>query len=247
MRFIHLAEAVSTNQEARARALAGETGPLWITAERQSGGVGRRGRAWNSPPGNLYASGLYPACADPRDTAKLVFCAALACADTIGEYLGRSAVQIKWPNDILISGAKIAGILLETGSGPAQFNPFVIIGVGINLLSHPADTPYPATHLLAHIDPASIAGAEPLFAGAQPVAASLAAHFSRWRETYLSSGFAPIKRAWLSRAAGLGTDIIVNLPAGHKTGRFEGLYDDGALCLMTDDGAERIHAGDVFF
>lgn len=199
-----------------------------------------------SKSGNLFCTGLYPHDGDPGSAAKLSFVAALAVADTLAQYIDPSLIQIKWPNDVLVSGMKISGILLECGTENGQ--TWVAIGTGINLEDHPEHTDTPATHLLAHIDAGKLDGPEPLFAGKQPVLATYAARFDHWRNIYLKEGFGPIKRAWTERAKGMGDPVRARLENRSIDGIAVELDDDGALLIQTKiGGVEKIHAGDVFF
>jgi len=246
VRFLHHGLLDSTNAEAARLAAKGILGPLWISAERQSSGKGRRGRNWVSETGNIYCTGLYPHDSDLASAARLSFAAALAVADTLGHYIDPELVVIKWPNDILVDGKKIAGILLESGS--YKHTVWIAIGIGINLSSYPQDSDYPATHVLAHIDPDKLDGPEPVFTGAKPVLALLAARFDHWRTVYLKSGFAPLREAWLNRAVGIGGPVTARLPNVTISGVAQGMDKDGALEIKTDDGKiVKIHAGDVFF
>src|SRR5262249_2746533 len=136
--------------EAMALARAGEQGPLWVTATRQTAGRGRRGHAWTSQPGNLYASLLVTDAAPSPHLPELCFVVALAVRDAICAVAPSLApvLKLKWPNDLLLDGAKIVGILIEAervGSSTAT-----VIGIGINCAHHPRDTPYAATDLSAH-------------------------------------------------------------------------------------------------
>lgn len=246
MRFIHIPEIDSTNAEAKRRAEAGDTGPLWISADIQTLGKGRRGREWVSNTGNLYCTGLYPHDGNLASAAKLSFVAALAVADTLDQYIDPSLIQIKWPNDVLVAGKKISGILLESGTEEGQL--WVAIGTGINLLNHPDNSETPATHMLAHIVADDMEGPEPLYAGKEPVLAIFAARFDHWRKVYLESGFTAIQKAWTKRAKGMGEAVNARLPNQTISGIALGLDDDGALSIQTKDGrVEKIHAGDVFF
>jgi BirA family transcriptional regulator, biotin operon repressor / biotin---[acetyl-CoA-carboxylase] ligase len=228
-------EAVgSTNAEALTLARHGEHGPLWITAARQNAGRGRRGRTWVSEPGNLYASLLLTDPASPENWPELSFVAALAIHDALVEISPalKGKLTIKWPNDLLLSGAKVAGILLEA-EGEA-----VAVGIGVNCASHPSETDFPATDLAA----AGVAvGPEQLFAA---LSAKLLGRLAQWNA---GAGFSTIRADWLARAAGLGEAIRVRLAEREITGRFEALSDTGGLVLRLADGnAETITAGDVF-
>jgi BirA family biotin operon repressor/biotin-[acetyl-CoA-carboxylase] ligase len=152
--FRHIAkeETGSTNADCLELARLGDPGNLWITAERQSAGRGRSGRGWTSEGGNLYASVLLVDPAPAAGLANLAFVCALAAADAIsraGAFYGVDpVVSLKWPNDVMIAGSKVAGILLESAALPKA--RAVVAGFGINCTSHPDDTRYPATHLAAH-------------------------------------------------------------------------------------------------
>ena len=224
----------STNAEALALARAGERGPLWVTARAQSAGRGRRGRTWVSEPGNLYASLLLTDPAPPERAAQLAFVAALAVHDAIAATAPALATRLrfKWPNDVLLGDAKVAGILIE-----AEGTPLVVaIGIGVNCAHHPADAERPATDLAAEGARVTV---EALFA-----ALSLAM-IERLREW--QAGFASIRAAWLARAAGRGGELRARLGTRELTGRFEGIDEEGRLMLRLPDGnIETIASGEVF-
>ena len=163
MKFLYFETLGSTQDYVKDLAAKGEVSPIWIRAGSQNAGRGRRGRQWVSKPGNLYASGLYPW--DGASALKPLssFVVALAVAETLSTYIDSKKISLKWPNDVLVDGAKIAGILLEAGEG------WIAIGVGINLEHHPQNLPYPVTHLLEHIAPEKLDDAEPIYAGPDPV------------------------------------------------------------------------------
>lgn len=246
MRFIHFEEIDSTNLEARRLAEEGQTGPVWISADAQTVGKGRRGREWVSKTGNLYCTGLYLHPEDLASAARLSFVAAIALAETLEQYIDPDLISIKWPNDVLVDGKKIAGILLESGTSGDKL--WIAIGMGVNLMHHPENTERPATHLLEHIKIEQMTGPEPIFTGNRPVLATLAARFDHWRDIYLTSGFADIKKAWAERAMGLGETVTARLSNREIVGLAMGLDDDGALRMKLENGEiEKIHAGDVFF
>jgi BirA family transcriptional regulator, biotin operon repressor / biotin---[acetyl-CoA-carboxylase] ligase len=229
----------STNEEAKRRGAAGETGPLWIITDHQTHGRGRRARHWQSPAGNLAATGLYHWAGPLFHSAQLGFAAALAVSDTLSPFMrDPDALAIKWPNDILLNGAKIAGILLESGASP-HGGHWIAVGIGINLAKAPDDLPYPATALGDHLKkgrevPSPEAVLEPLINA-----------FERWRLTLQNEGFAPLRTAWLSRAHGLGRPLSTS--AG-EAGIFEDLSKEGALVLRQNTGRSiEISAGEVFF
>lgn len=225
----------STNEACRQRALAGEGAGLVIRADRQSAGRGRRGRSWDSPAGNLYASILLRPTRPAAESAALGFAAAIAVGDVLAP-LVTAEVQHKWPNDLLIGGAKAMGMLLEAQGGA---DPFVVLGIGVNIVSHPANTAYPATDLLAN-------GAAPI--SAQALLERVLSAFAPLYDAWTAEGFAALLPAWKRRAAGLGQPIDVRLERETVSGLFKDLEADGTLRLGLPDGSERrIAAGDVYF
>ncbi|MBX7247668.1 MAG: biotin--[acetyl-CoA-carboxylase] ligase [Caulobacteraceae bacterium] len=232
----------STNAEARRRAEAGEAGPLWITAGRQTAGRGRRGRAWSTEPGNLAATLLTAVRRPPAEAAQTAFVAALAIVDLCDAFAPSSLVSIKWPNDVLIAGAKVAGVLIESGS-LADGRLWLAVGCGVNLAHAPSGTPYPATSLAAHLRDG--VGAPPCPAEAM---GAVAASFRRWMQAWDQHGFTAIAEAWTARAGGLGGPCVARLGTETVEGVAEGLDVDGALKLRLRSGdVRRITAGDVFF
>lgn len=226
-----VAETGSTNADMMALAADGLEEGVWLRAERQTSGRGRQGRTWTSPAGNLYASTLVrPRPSDPP-AATLALVAAVALEEAVSAYLpGRAA--LKWPNDLLIAGAKLSGILLE-GAGDA-----VIVGIGVNLAHHPDDTDRPATSLAAQ-------GAE---VAPEDFIETLADAFERWVQRWRGEGIEVVRRRWVERAHPIGTPLTARLPDGGAIdGLFDGLDAQGALILRLADGTRRvIHAGDVF-
>jgi BirA family biotin operon repressor/biotin-[acetyl-CoA-carboxylase] ligase len=241
-RLLRLETVDSTNAEARRRAKAGEPGPLWIWSARQSQGRGRGGREWISQPGNLFASLLIGVNCPIRVAGQLALVAGVIAYDTVAKlvaYEGRSEIMLKWPNDILLTGEKVAGMLLENVGSPVENRSQVIIGTGINLANHPDDLPQPAVSLGAY--DINIAPADAL----QVLAATTHEWLTRWNE---GTGFPGIRRAWLDRAGPTGRPLRVTINGDETEGVYAGLDSDGALRLLTPDGSEyRIAAGDVFF
>jgi BirA family biotin operon repressor/biotin-[acetyl-CoA-carboxylase] ligase len=228
-RLIHFERIDSTNAEACRLAEAGECGPLWIWSDEQTGGRGRLGRTWVSEPGNLYATCLFQTGADVAAVAQVSFVAAIAVHELASHLLPRENFFLKWPNDVLMDGAKFCGILAEViGTNPTR----VALGCGINLAHAPKDTPYPVAALGGEFAPDS-------------VLPKLALSFWNWLETWDEGrGFPVVRKAWLERAAGVGKEVSVD----GTTGRFEGLDSDGALLMTLGDGSQKpIHAGDVRF
>jgi len=228
-----LAETGSTNADMLDLARTGAAEGLWLRAERQTGGRGRQGRTWVSPPGNLYTSTLVRLRPTDPEPASLALVAAVALDEAVRAHLGDGAVPtLKWPNDLLLGGAKLSGILLERG-GDA-----VVIGVGVNLAHHPRDIDRIATSLAAHgaiVDPAIFQD-------------TLAEVFARWLGIWRGQGLAPVRSRWLKRAHPPGTPLTARLPDDTAVeGLFDGLDPSGALVLRLADGGRRvIHAADIF-
>jgi BirA family biotin operon repressor/biotin-[acetyl-CoA-carboxylase] ligase len=226
----------STNAEALALARSGERGPLWITAHSQSAGRGRRGSHWISPPGNLYATLLLTEPSAPEQAPQLSFVTALALHDAVAAsapQLG-PVLKVKWPNDLLVGPAKLAGILIEGESDPVFA---VAIGIGVNCAAHPSDVPYPATDLAAC---GALVAPDVLLAH---LATAMQHRRAQWNG---GQGFAAIRADWLKRAAGLGEILRVRLSARELAGRFQGLDEAGRLLLEQDNGVTTITAGEVF-
>lgn len=224
----------STNSEAARRAHAGKFGPVWLQADAQTAGRGRSGRGWVAREGNLYATLLRPSELQPGKAALLSFVACLAVADLLDTLSGSpQRVTLKWPNDPLLDGRKVAGVLLESGQG------WLAVGIGINLAHYPDETRWPATSV------AEATGRD----APMPEAAltSLATAYAHREATFLEEGFAPIRRAWLARAAHLGEQIEARTPKASIFGSFEGIDEDGTLLLATPEGQARIAAADVHF
>jgi BirA family biotin operon repressor/biotin-[acetyl-CoA-carboxylase] ligase len=228
----------STNAEALARARAGERGPLWITAARQTAGRGRRGNAWTSEPGNLYASLLLTDPAPAAHLPELCFVVALAVRDAAAEAAPglRERLELKWPNDLLCGGAKLAGILIEAESSAGV--TAAAVGIGVNCMHHPEGLAYPATSLSAGGVPVS---PNIVF---RALSRAMLLRLAQWSR---GAGFAAIRAEWLAHAAGLGGDIVVRLPDRELSGTFEALDRMGRLMLRLPAGTlEAITVGEVF-
>ncbi len=226
---------------------------VWLRAERQLSGRGRMGRDWVSPIGNFFASTVVRLRPTDPAPATLALVAAVALEDAVSTVsfsresgspgsssatfgtLGprvRGGTLLKWPNDLLINGAKLSGILLE------RADDAVVVGIGVNLAHHPDLPDRPTTSLAAQgtpVDPAQFAE-------------NLDESFTRWLARWRSEGLAPIRQRWLDRAHPIGTALTARLPDGTaQDGLFDGLDADGALILRLADGERRvIHAADVF-
>jgi len=238
-----LDEIDSTNAEALRRA-ATVSGPTWFLGLRQTAGRGRRGRAWVDPPGNFAATLLTFPRRPPVEVAQLSFVAALALADTLARVAGPAArLALKWPNDVLLSGGKVAGILLE-GEGARPPRPAALaIGIGVNLTHAPdKDSIEPGA-----ARPISLRAETGADLGAQALLDHLAPAFACWEGRWETEGFAPIRAAWLSRAARLGQTITARSGATVRSGIFEGIDPAGALVLRTSQGREVVPAADIHF
>jgi BirA family biotin operon repressor/biotin-[acetyl-CoA-carboxylase] ligase len=219
----------STNDEAAQRADAGAPEGTVVWSREQTGGRGRRGRVWASPVGNLYTSTiLRPDCPAQR-AAELGFAAALAVADIVPA--GRE-VRVKWPNDLLVDGGKIAGILLESAIGQTGQVQHVVAGIGVNVGFAPQlpEMRYPGSALGGSVE-----------AALEKLAAALAARLAEWRR----EGFETVRAAWLAKAGPLGAEVDVKLGEGLVRGRFAGLDREGALLLDTATGPRKIVSGEL--
>lgn len=230
----------STNAVARALITKGaaEEGTV-VWAREQTGGRGRQGRVWHSPPGNLYHSYVLRPDVPLAEAARLSFGAALAVAEALEALCPIADPRCKWPNDIVCHGGKVAGMLMETVSA-ASGPPWLVLGIGVNLKTAPiTGALFPA---LAMEDLGCPVGLEDLLSG---IAQRLAYWLAKWRQ----DGFAPVRAAWLERALGVGKPVEVRLgPHRTQRGIFQGLDEAGCLVLAEEDGMVRlISAGDVFF
>ena len=237
--LVALDEVPSTNDEAARLAAEGAADGTVVWARRQSAGRGRRGRQWVSPEGNLYCSVVLRPDVPLARAAGLSLVAAVAAGDMVAGFLPGRAVEHKWPNDILVDGAKIAGILLEASGSPHGKVDWVVVGCGVNLAVHPVAEGLAATDL-GRERGAPVTAEEAL--------AALLESLRRWRGRWETAGIRPVRDAWLARARGLGEAIAVRLPQEEISGRFEGLDETGALLLrLADTTVRTISAGDVFF
>jgi BirA family biotin operon repressor/biotin-[acetyl-CoA-carboxylase] ligase len=213
--------------------------PTWIMAHHQLAGRGRRGRAWLDQSGNLAATLFYRPAASPWDAAKRSFCMANALFEALSYYVPAEKLALKWPNDVLYSGGKIAGILLESaGAGPQV--DWLAIGVGVNL----ATAPEPDSE--AKFAPVSLSRDVP---PPDPVEflRQLAIAFDAQEQRMVTYGFDPIRNFWLSRAARLGDVIVARTAKEEITGTFDTIDADGNLVLITAKGPQSIPAADVYF
>jgi len=240
-RVIRFDDIDSTNTEALRLADSGVREDTWIVAARQTAGRGRRGRLWVSERGNLYSTLLlFPRC-DLGTAAGLTFVAGLAILRAVAEMVPDLAdkLRLKWPNDLLLNGNKIGGILLESAGRRESGRYALVIGCGVNCAHHPDDAAYPVTDL----------GAEGYNFSLDALFEAYAHHFDDARRIWQDgAGFASIRDAWLRHCAGLGREITVKLQNQAFTGIFRGLDSSGQLILGAPAGDDRvIAAGDVFF
>ncbi|MFZ9131933.1 MAG: biotin--[acetyl-CoA-carboxylase] ligase [Gemmobacter sp.] len=230
----------STNAEAARIASAGAPGPVWIIAEAQSAGRGRRGRGWQSPPGNFAATLLMRPEGPPAAAALMGFVAATALRAALAG-AGVAGLALKWPNDVLLGGRKLSGILLESaGSGAAVHH--LAIGIGVNLVAAP-----PPEALEPGATPAtSLLEATGIVLKPEALLARLAPEIAARTEALGRAGFAPIRAEWLAHAAGIGAPIRARTARTTHEGRFETIDATGALILATESGPLALSAAEVF-
>jgi BirA family biotin operon repressor/biotin-[acetyl-CoA-carboxylase] ligase len=244
----------STNAIALERAAAGDPGRLWTVSKKQESGRGRRGRVWATPEGNLAATLLLVEAYELKLAATLGFVAGLALADALDAVLpGRRIAiatddgqgkgpradrfELKWPNDVLANGAKLAGILLESSLLPGN-RAALAIGIGVNVVAYPDDVPYPATSLKAL---GFSGGAEILFLA---LSDAWAENVRIWGG---GAGLTEIRQRWLSRAAGLGSEVAVRVDGNVVRGVFETIDEDCRFVIRAGGSIVKIAAGDVHF
>jgi BirA family biotin operon repressor/biotin-[acetyl-CoA-carboxylase] ligase len=232
----------STNAEAVRRA---ETlsGPAWIIAAEQTGGRGRRGRPWSSPRGNLYATLVMRPNEPPESVALRSFAAALALREACVQITGLpEAFTLKWPNDVLLNGGKLAGILLES-HGHAGAVRHLAIGIGVNLVA----SPDPGLIEAGAVRPVSLLEETGLRVTPEAFLDALAPAYARWEAVLQNEGFCPLRGEWLSHAARLGEVIRARTGVATREGVFETIDATGALVLRTAEATLAIPAAEVFF
>lgn len=230
----------STN--AYALALGAEI-PTWIMAAEQTGGRGRRGRPWHSPRGNFYATLAMQPMEPAAQVALRSFAAALALRDTCSALTGlRAGFSLKWPNDVLLNGGKLAGILLES-SGAGPHIRHLAIGIGVNLIAAPAPHQVEAGAL----PPVSLLAETGVRITPEAFLTGLASRYAHWETIFTTIGFAPLRSEWLSHAARLGEVITARIGAQSEIGVFETIDDSGALILKTPHSRRAIPAAEIFF
>lgn len=232
---VHIFDTLpSTN----AYALGAIDGPAWVMARTQTAGRGRRARSWSSPVGNLYATHLLHPTEPPAIIALRSFAAALALHGAIRATTGAVAA-LKWPNDVLLDGGKVAGILLEatTRSGKTC----LAIGFGVNLISAPEVMEQGAT------PPISLQAATGKTISPDDFLTALATAYAVQEQQFVTNGFAPLRAAWLDHAARIGQAIRARTGQATYEGIFDTIDDAGNLILITDAGPMGVSAADVFF
>lgn len=237
-----LATVDSTNAEAFRRAPT-MTGPCWILAGEQTAGRGRRARAWASPKGNFHATLLLQPNEPPQVVALRSFAAALALRDALEAASGTAAgLSLKWPNDVLMNGGKVAGILLES-QGSGQRIAALAIGIGVNLIAHPD----PALIEPGAVPPVSVLSETGKRLLPEDFLSHLAPAYARWEAIFTTQGFAPLRAAWLAHAARLGERIIARTGSESREGIFETIDAEGNLVLRQAQSTLAIPAAEVFF
>jgi len=239
---IALPEIDSSNAEGFRRA-AGLEGPTWILAGLQTAGRGRRARPWVSPQGNFHGTLVLKPVEPPETVALRSFAAALALRDALVTVTGLPAsFSLKWPNDVLCNGGKLAGILLESSglSGPV---PVLCIGIGVNLIA----APDPSLVEPGAVPPVSLLQETGLRLTPDAFLEALAPAYARWEATFTAEGFAPLRTEWLAHAARLGEPIRARSGQHTREGVFETIDASGNLILRMSQGPVAIPAAEVFF
>ena len=225
----------STNDEAKRLAALGDAGRVWITADQQTAGRGRQGRVWSSPPGNLYGTALLAGPCEVAIAPQIGFVAGVALRAAVAD-TGLTAAKLKWPNDLVVSGAKLAGLLVEGVTMPnGAF--YAAVGMGVNVSSSPEGLAYPTTSLSERLGRAM---------DAMELLRALARRFdealSIWNR---GASFDAIRAKWLENAAGLGGPIRVSARGDVREGLFEGLDRDGRLLFRANGAIETIESADL--
>ena len=237
-----LASVDSTNAEA-ARLAPDLNGSAWILAGEQTAGRGRRARAWASPLGNFHATYVMKPTESLAQIALRSFAASLALRDACIAVTGLpKAFALKWPNDVLLNGGKLAGILLES-AGAGKSTNHLAIGMGVNLIA----APDPSRVEEGALPPVSLLGETGHRITPELFLAHLAPAYAKWEARFTTDGFAPLRLEWLAHAARLGDTIIARTSTATHIGRFETIDETGALVLHTSHGRMAIPAADVFF
>ncbi|EEE38376.1 biotin-(acetyl-CoA-carboxylase) ligase [Rhodobacteraceae bacterium KLH11] len=240
---LHVLQEVDSTLNEAARLAPTASGPVWIMAHRQTAARGRRGRAWSNPKGNLAATLLMRPPGDPEQAALRSFVAALALFDACVAVTGRAAgLSLKWPNDVVLNGGKLAGILLES-TGQGRGVSHLAIGIGVNLSEAPgAESVEPGA-----VRPVSLLSETGAHVTPEDFLAELAVAYAHYETQFMTYGFQPIRTAWLNRAARLGEVITARTAVSETVGTFETVDAGGSLVLNTAKGRVSIPAADVYF
>ncbi len=232
----------STLSEAK-RVAPSLSAPLWILAIEQTAARGRRGRAWLAPKGNFSATLVLPLGDPPQNAALRSFVASLALYDAFVAVSGQEqAFELKWPNDVLLRGGKVAGILLESAGQGSQMS-HLSIGIGVNLAAAPAVSQVED----GAVAPVSVRGVLGVHIDSEAFLHELAVAYAHYERQFCDFGFAPIRTAWLARAARLGETIRARTTREEWHGVFREVDEVGQLVLETAKGRLHIPAADVFF
>lgn len=239
----HILDTVDSTNAHAFRLAPQIAGPCWILGGEQTAGRGRRARAWASPRGNFHGTLLL----HPKEPAAVValrsFGAALALRDAFVALTGLPAsFKLKWPNDVLLNGGKVAGILLES-SGAGQGVQALAIGIGVNLIAAPDASQVEA----GAVPPVSLLGETGLRVTPEAFLDTLTPAYARWERVFVTEGFAPLRTEWLAHAARLGDTIRARTGTETREGVFETIDDTGALILRQSHGTVAIPAAEVFF
>lgn len=233
MKFETVASVDSTSEALKRRVVSGELAEVALLAGAQSGGRGRLGRRWESPPGNLYLSVLLRP-GRIRAPGHWSILAAVVLAEAVAAHVEEKArVRLKWPNDLVLNGAKIAGILLEAGD---DNGPWLLIGFGVNLVRAPVGLDRPTTALAA-------AGPPPT---PEALAQEVLAQLEIWRKRYAEEGFEAVRSAWLERGPEVDERVATTFNGRVIEGAFAGLASSGGMRLDTPTGPRTIVTGELF-
>lgn len=226
----------STQDMCRALAQAGEPGHLAVRADRQSAGRGTRGRSWESGVGNLFLSALLRPQSPAHEATRFALLAGVALAETAAAVLpDPRCLRLKWPNDLLLDGRKLAGILTESAATPDGRLDWLVIGFGMNLAAAPSIPDRPTACLADHAPPPA----------PEAFALDLLASLDRWLNLYALGGFAAVRAGWLRYAPDPGSPLSVRMPGGSIEGSFAGLGEDGRLLLRSGGDVRAFAAGET--
>lgn len=237
-------DTVDSTLDEASRQAASLSGPTWILAHAQTKARGRRGREWRNPKGNFAATLVLQPNQAPGVAALRSFVAALALHDALTDVTQRpTGLALKWPNDVLLNGGKVSGMLLESAGAASGALSHLAIGIGVNLV----DAPSPDEVEARAVRPVSVLSETGIRVDSETFLTYLAAAYARYETQFASYGFEPIRLAWLARAARLGEPLTARTPKQETHGTFESVDAEGNLVLKTPKGLVAIPAADVFF